>query len=184
MRFDLVGSAGVDTALAPALAALRERRPASLCLLHNAATVGPAGTLGRLAASEITSAPTVNLAAAVAPANLFSRVFADANMTRRVINVSSGAAQATLPGEAVYCVAKAGIEMLTRALAAEQQAPGFSAITVRPGAMDTGMQAFTRSRPPDVLASVELSKVSLPGAGWLCQRSGRRRSSPGSSSPT
>jgi benzil reductase ((S)-benzoin forming) len=158
VRFDLADSAGIDTALAPTLEGLKERQPASVCLLNNAATVGAVGTLGRLTASEITSALTVNLAAAMALANLFCRIFADAQMTRRVINVSSGAAQTALPGAAVYCVAKAGIEMLTRALAAEQQAPSFRAITVRPAVMDTGMQAHARSQPPEVLPSVELFK--------------------------
>ena len=45
--------------------------------------------LGRLAASEITSALTVNLASAVALANLFCRIFAD---DPPVICVSSPAA--------------------------------------------------------------------------------------------
>lgn len=158
VRFDLADPADIDTALAPALEGLKERRPVSVCLLNNAATVGPVGTLGWLAACEITSALAVDLAAAVALANLFCRVFADAEMPRRIINVSSGAAQTALPGEAVYCVAKAGIEMLTRALAAEQQAASFRAITVRPGVIDTDMQVFARSQPPDVLPSVELFK--------------------------
>jgi len=55
-------------------------------------------------------------------------------------------------------VAKAGMEMLTRALATEQQAPTFRAVTVRPGVMDTEMQTFARSQPPDVLPVVELFK--------------------------
>jgi benzil reductase ((S)-benzoin forming) len=157
VHFDLADSAGIDTALAPTLEALNERRPASVCLLNNAAG-GSVGILGRLAASEITSELTVNLAAAVALANLFCRIFADAHITRRVISVSSGAAQTPLPGMAVYCVAKAGIEMLTRALAAEQQAPTFRVIAVRPGVMDTDMQTHVRSQPPDVLPCVELFK--------------------------
>jgi benzil reductase ((S)-benzoin forming) len=158
VHFDLADCAGIDTTLAPALEGLNDRWPASVCLLNNAATVAGVGTMGRPGAGEITSALAVNLAAPVALANLFCRVFTDAEMTRRVINVSSGAAETALPGEAVYCVAKAGIEMLTRALAAEQQAPTFRAITVRPGVMDTDMQVFARSQPPDVLPSVELFK--------------------------
>jgi benzil reductase ((S)-benzoin forming) len=137
---------------------LRACRPASVCLLNNAATVNSTGILGRLEAGEITSALATNLTAAVALANLFCRVFADTEVARRIINVSSGAAETALPGEAVYCVAKAGIEMLTRALAAEQQAPTFRAITLRPGVMDTDMQTFARSQPPDVLPVVELFK--------------------------
>ena len=50
------------------------------------------------------------------------------------------------------------MEMLTLALAAEQAGPTFRAITVRPGVMDTDMQTFARSRPPEVLTVVELFK--------------------------
>jgi len=155
-RFDLADVSRVDLALESALRALRENEPASVCLLNNAAVAGPVGTLGRLAAGEIASALAVNLAAVVALSNLFCRVFTDAQLPRRVINVSSGAAQSTLAGESVYCVAKAGMEMLTRALAAEQQAATFRAITIRPGVIDTDMQVFARSQSPDVLPSVEL----------------------------
>lgn len=156
VRFDLADSARVDDALTPALSSLAERKPASVCLLNNAASIGAVGTLGRLAAGEITSSLVVNLAAVLTLTNLFCRIFADAGMARRVINVSSGAAQNALPGESVYCVAKAGMEMLTRALATEQQAATFRAITIRPGVIDTDMQVFARSQSPDVLPSVEL----------------------------
>jgi benzil reductase ((S)-benzoin forming) len=158
VHFDLADTARIDAVLAPALEALKERQLASVCLVNNAAAVDAVGTLGRLTASEIASALAVNLAAPVALANLFCRVFAAAQMPCRVINVSSGAAQTALPGEAVYCVAKAGVEMLTLALAADQQAPNFRAITVRPGVMDTDMQLFARSQPSHVLPSVELFK--------------------------
>ena len=158
VQCDLADIARIDAVLTPALDALKERPLGSVCLLNNAATVDAVGTIGRLATSEIGSALAVNLAAAVALANLFCRVFADPEIARRVINVSSGAAQTALPGEAVYCVAKAGIEMLTRALAADLQAPNFYAITVRPGVMDTEMQLYARSQPVEVLPSVELFK--------------------------
>jgi benzil reductase ((S)-benzoin forming) len=157
-QIDLADCAAIDSVLGPAFANLERIRPASVCLVNNAATVDSIGMLGRLPAGEIASALATNLSAAVALANLFCRVFADSELPRRVINVSSGAAETALPGEAVYCVAKAGIEMLTRTLAAEQQAPGFHAITLRPGVMDTDMQAFARSQPPDVLPVVDLFK--------------------------
>jgi benzil reductase ((S)-benzoin forming) len=157
-QIDLADSAAIDSILAPAFADLGLVGPASICLLNNAATVEGVGMLGRLTASEIASALATNLTAAVALANLFCHVFSDGELPRRVINLSSGAADTALPGEAVYCVAKAGIEMLTRALAAEQQAPTFRAITLRPGVMDTDMQTFARSQPPDVLPLVDLFK--------------------------
>jgi benzil reductase ((S)-benzoin forming) len=157
VQLDLSDSAAVDGLLA-AFEELKTREPASVCLLNNAATLDSTGVLGRLTADEITSALATNLVAAVALVNLFCRVFTDKELPRRVINVSSGAAETALPGEAVYCVAKAGLEMLTRAVAAEQQEPTFRAITVRPGVMDTDMQTFARSRPSDVLPVVELFK--------------------------
>jgi benzil reductase ((S)-benzoin forming) len=156
VRFDLADAARVDDALAPALRGLQESKPASVCLLNNAATTGAVGTLGRLAADAIAASITVNLAAVVTLTNLFCRIFADPGIPRRVINVSSGAAQTALAGESVYCVAKAGMEMLTRVLAVEQQAASFRAITVRPGVIDTDMQVFARSQSPEVLPSVEL----------------------------
>jgi benzil reductase ((S)-benzoin forming) len=157
-QIDLADPAAIDSLLAPVLADLELVRPVSVCLLNNAATVDSIGMLGGLAASEIASALATNLTAAVALTNLFCHVFADSELPRRVINVSSGAADTALPGEAVYCVAKAGLEMLTRTLAAEQQAPAFRAITLRPGVMDTDMQTFARSQPPDVLPVVDLFK--------------------------
>lgn len=155
---DLAEAAAIDTLLAPAFQDIAADRPDSVCLLNNAATVDAIGVVGRLSSSEISSAIATNLTAAVALANLFCRVFTDTEVSRRVVNISSGAAETALPGEAVYCVAKAGIEMLTLALAAEQTAQTFRAITVRPGVMDTDMQTFARSQPPQVLPVVDLFK--------------------------
>ena len=100
----------------------------------------------------------MNLVAPVTLSNLFCRVFAADAIERRIINVSSGAAQSTLPGESLYCVAKAGLEMLTRSLAAEHSSPRFRAITLRPGIIDTQMQAFARSQPKTRMPSVDLFK--------------------------
>jgi benzil reductase ((S)-benzoin forming) len=49
--------------------------------------------------------------------------------------------------------------MLTSVLAAEQRAQTFRAVTVRPGVIDTDMQSFARSQPPEVLPVVELFKA-------------------------
>ena len=155
-RLDLADAGRVDEVLAQPFRALADSRPASVCLLNNAATAGPVGTLGTLAAADVATSLVVNLAAVVALTNLFCRVFDDKAQPRRIINVSSGAAQTALAGESCYCVAKAGMEMLTRTLAAEQQASGFRAISVRPGIIDTDMQAFARSQPRDVLPSVDM----------------------------
>jgi len=166
VQYDLADSAHIDTALEPAFEELKQRQPVSVCLLNNAGSAEPLGPLGRLSSSGILSGLAVNLASAVALANLFCRVFSDGAVARRIINVSSGAAETAIPGEGVYCVAKSGLEMLTLALAADQQAASFRAITVRPGVIDTDMQTFLRLQPPDLLPVVELFR-SFHGEGKL-----------------
>jgi benzil reductase ((S)-benzoin forming) len=155
-RFDLADPAGLDGAIAPEFSALAAARPTSVCLVNNAATAGPVGTLGTLAAADVVGSLAVNLAAVVTLTNLFCRIFVDATQPRRVINISSGAAQTALPGESLYCVAKAGMEMLTRALAVEQVAPTFRAISLRPGIIDTDMQQFARSQSREALPCVDM----------------------------
>lgn len=61
----------------------------------------------------------------------------------RVINVSSGAATTAIEGAGAYCTAKAGLNHLTRVLAAEE--PDITAIAVRPGVIDTHMQKTLRN---------------------------------------
>ena len=111
-----------------------------------------------MTAHDIASSLAINLAAPGAIANLFCRVFADGVEDRRIVNISSGAAQTVLLGSAMYCAAKACLEMLTRALAAEQGANGVRVVTLRPGILDTDMQAFMRSQPEDVLPAAGLFK--------------------------
>jgi NAD(P)-dependent dehydrogenase (short-subunit alcohol dehydrogenase family) len=60
----------------------------------------------------------------------------------RVVSVSSGAAVKVIPGWAAYCTAKAALNHFTRLLAAEE--PSITAIALRPGVVDTAMQALIR----------------------------------------
>jgi len=156
VEFDLAETARTGDLLESPFRELAAKRPEYVCLINNAAVGTPVGVLGTLDAADIAQSFAVNLAAPVALANLFCRVFADDAVERRIINVSSGAASNAMPGVSNYCVAKAGLEMLTRSLAAERHGERFRAITVRPGIIDTGMQQFMRSRPKEVLPGVAL----------------------------
>jgi len=62
----------------------------------------------------------------------------------RVINVSSGAAVRPTAGWSAYCSSKAALNMLTAVLAEEE--PGIVALAVRPGVVDTAMQAELRGK--------------------------------------
>jgi benzil reductase ((S)-benzoin forming) len=161
---DLTDTTDIDAALTPAFRAMADAQAEFLCLINNAATAGPVGTIGSLGSEALTSSMAVNLIAPVAVANLFCRVFVGqmreqaGAQVQRIINVSSGAADSPLPGGGPYSIAKAGLEMLTRQLAAEHDAATFRAITVRPGVIDTDMQTFMRSQTPETLPSIDLFK--------------------------
>lgn len=64
----------------------------------------------------------------------------------RIVNVSSGASEKSIQGASAYCVAKAGLNHFTRVLAAEEKE--ITAIAVRPGVVDTPMQAYLRRKGP------------------------------------
>ncbi len=156
VQIDLADASAIDRMLAAPFAQMAASRPGFACLINNAAVGTPVGVLGTLAAEEIARSLAVNLAAPMALANLFCRVFADDASERRIINVTSGAAGNAMPAMSSYCIAKAGMEMLTRALAAERQGDRFRAITVRPGIIDTGMQEQIRKLPKEVLPGVAM----------------------------
>ena len=156
VRCDLGEVTAIETTLAPVFAEIAAARPRSLCLINNAAVAGPVGTLGTLDASSIEESLAVNLVAPLALVNLFCRLFAEASTQSLVINISSGAAASPLGGSGPYSIAKAGLEMLTRQIAADQKAPSFRAISVRPGIIDTGMQAYMRTLPREKYANVDM----------------------------
>jgi NAD(P)-dependent dehydrogenase (short-subunit alcohol dehydrogenase family) len=158
VRCDLAQAAMLPAMLEPVFGSIAAARPGAVCLINNAATLEPVGVVGTTEADAIATSLTVNLTAPVVLASLFCRAFADDAIERRIINVSSGAAQSAITGEALYCIAKAGLEMLTRTLAAEQASPRFRAISLRPGVIDTQMQTFARTQPSERLPSVDMFK--------------------------
>jgi NAD(P)-dependent dehydrogenase (short-subunit alcohol dehydrogenase family) len=64
----------------------------------------------------------------------------------RLVNVSSGAANRVIESGSAYCTAKAALNHFTRVLAAEE--PAVTVVAVRPGVVDTQMQALLRSKGP------------------------------------
>ena len=61
----------------------------------------------------------------------------------RVIHVSSGAATYAIAGWSAYCTTKGGLNQLSRALAIEEDL--VTSLAVRPGVVDTEMQALIRT---------------------------------------
>ena len=153
---DLAAPAGIADIMDPVLQELAATRPASITLVNNAAVASPVGRVGRIDMAQAEAAIGTNIAAPLALCNAFLRTFADDAIARRIVNISSGAAQSPIAGSAVYCLSKAALEMLTRAIAAEHAAPNFRCIALRPGIFETDMQAYMRSHHADDFPSVDL----------------------------
>jgi NAD(P)-dependent dehydrogenase (short-subunit alcohol dehydrogenase family) len=73
----------------------------------------------------------------------------------RVINVSSGASHIPIEAGSAYCVSKAALTHLTRVLAAEET--DLTCISIRPGVVDTAMQAYIRDDGPKIMPADKAS---------------------------
>jgi NAD(P)-dependent dehydrogenase (short-subunit alcohol dehydrogenase family) len=73
----------------------------------------------------------------------------------RIVNVSSGAANRVMENVSAYCSAKAALNHFTRVLAEEE--PELTALTVRPGVVDTDMQAFIRNEGMNAMSDEQVA---------------------------
>jgi len=90
-----------------------------------------------------------------------------------IVNVSSGAAHNPLEGWSAYCSAKAGLAMLTRAVAQEHAAQGIRVFGFQPGTTDTDMQVIIRASGVNPISKIpreNLTPVAHPAAAivYLC----------------
>ncbi|MGB3277382.1 MAG: SDR family oxidoreductase [Castellaniella sp.] len=82
----------------------------------------------------------------------------------RIINVSSLGTRVAFPAMAAYAPAKAGLEALTRLLAAQLGPRGITVNTVSPGLTETGMnpQLATSEAGRQAVASIALGRLGQP----------------------
>jgi NAD(P)-dependent dehydrogenase (short-subunit alcohol dehydrogenase family) len=90
-----------------------------------------------------------------------------------IVNISSGAAHRPLEGWSSYCSAKAGLAMLTRAVALEHAAEGIRVFGFAPGTIDTDMQVAIRASGVNQISKIprgDLAPVSHPAKAivYLC----------------
>jgi 3-oxoacyl-[acyl-carrier protein] reductase len=90
-----------------------------------------------------------------------------------IVNLSSGAAIRPQEGWSAYCSAKAGLHMLTRAVALETAGQGIRVFGFQPGTTDTDMQVLIRAsgiNPVSQIPRANLTPVAHPAAAivYLC----------------
>ena len=90
-----------------------------------------------------------------------------------IINVSSGAAYRPLEGWSAYCAGKAGMAMVTRAIALETAGRGIRVFGFSPGTIDTDMQVKIRASGMNAISRIprgDLAPVehAVRGLLYLC----------------
>ncbi len=90
-----------------------------------------------------------------------------------IVNISSGAAIRPQEGWSAYCSAKAGLHMLTRAVALETAGTGIRVFGFQPGTTDTDMQVLIRASGMNPISQIprgNLTPVAHPAAAivYLC----------------
>ncbi|TDH58927.1 SDR family oxidoreductase [Dankookia rubra] len=90
-----------------------------------------------------------------------------------IIDVSSGAAYRPLEGWSAYCSGKAGLAMLTNAIALETAGQGIRVFGFSPGTIDTEMQVKIRASGMNVISKIPRGDLlpvahAVRGLVYLC----------------
>ncbi|EAR22131.1 SDR family oxidoreductase [Nitrococcus mobilis] len=120
-------------------------------LLHNAGVLEPVRPLAAVGLEEWRYAQAVNVEG---PLFLTQRLLPSLS-GGRILHISSGAAHYPLAGWGAYCTAKAALYMLYQVLDMELRSHGIAVGSVRPGVVDTPMQALIREQDSERFPEVE-----------------------------
>jgi len=136
----------VQQSMTRVLNGIDPERSREVVLINNAGVLSPVGFLEGLTHEQIADHMQVNLLTPMILTSLFLRGTAVWPCPRRIILITSGAARRPYAGWSLYCTSKAGLEMLMRCAALEQQkrADGVAICAIAPGVVDTEMQKFIR----------------------------------------
>lgn len=179
---EIVGSGGRAEALAcdvadygavaSAVAATRERLGGLDLLVNNAGIIEPIADLATSDPAAWANNIQINLVGAynVVRAVLDGMLKAGGGT---IVNVSSGAAHRPLEGWSAYCAGKAGLAMVTRAIALETAGRGIRIFGFSPGTIDTDMQVKIRASGMNQVSRIprgDLSPVAhaVRGLLYLC----------------
>lgn len=119
----------------------------TIVLINNAGTLGAVNRLESIEAPVIESAFQLNIVAPFILNSIFLRETKNWACTKKIVNISSDAAIKPYYGWSVYCATKASIDMMTKAIAVEQDTikNGVKIIAIYPGVVDTAMQEQIRN---------------------------------------
>ena len=139
--------------------------PKKIYLINNAGALGAIRPIGKLTPEAIINSYTLNLIDPSFLTNAFIACYYTTDTEKIILNISSGAGKNPIDGWAVYCASKAGIDMFSRVVDAEQKVraqhaqesihKGFKIYSIAPGVVNTQMQTEIRSAAKEDFSRVE-----------------------------
>jgi benzil reductase ((S)-benzoin forming) len=147
-QIDLSQTEKLEEAFHTVLDSLETNETDFLGLINNAGTIEPVGPLGKYAVSDYRTHLELNYVAPAMLTHLFVKRFQTLPATKRVVFVGSGASRRPIHGWSHYCSSKAGIDMLakTAALEQERQKHRVEIAVFNPGRIETNMQEVLRQK--------------------------------------
>jgi len=156
---DRIHKVSADISTPEGISAILSALPEDACvkyLIHNAGVLGPIAPLSEIDRSTWNQVVETNISAPLfltqALTPQLKRCAGSDNSSgtkARVLHISSGAAHNPYVGWGPYCVTKAGLHMMYRCLSMELSPHGILVGSVRPGIVDTDMQAEIRGYDGD-----------------------------------
>ncbi len=148
-----------------ALVAEAVRRYGRLDVFVNNAGIETRHSLLETTESDYDKVMSINLKGAFFGAQAAARQFIAQGTPGVIINISSVHEDWPMPGNAVYCLSKGGMRMLTRNVAVELGKKGIRVVGVAPGAVNTPINTDTVA-DPDKLArlneAIPLGAIATP----------------------
>ncbi len=144
---DLSDSSATHNTFKMLLDEIKKLDISSITLINNAGRLGTIANLENISSEDISKSIQLNTTTPLIFSSLFIEATKQLVCKKQIINISSGAAKNPYEGWSVYCTSKAAIDMMTKAIAAEQNElkNGVKCNAIYPGVVDTNMQTNIRS---------------------------------------
>lgn len=136
---------------------LKKQEIASITLINNAGRLGTVSNLENITAEDIATTMQLNTTTPLILSSIFIAQTKDLGCKKQIINISSGASINAYEGWSIYCTTKAGINMLTKVIAKEQEMVKnpVKCVAIFPGVVDTNMQQEIRNTKKEDFKNLE-----------------------------
>ena len=115
-------------------------------LFNNASIIDPISLIKDVNFNEIKNALILNIATAYTLSTTLIRIKQNKPALKlNIINISSGVSINAVKGWSAYCISKAGLNMLSKCIAIENETEDIFSLSINPGAIDTCMQEKIRN---------------------------------------